>query len=88
MGCIFLSVFMIPQIAQNSNVAWMNYALCGSTLIAIPLVLFTKEKYVRSDLDAPTDTSHSRSILPTPYSDNGVNDTVFRSSNVPYSVMQ
>ena len=49
-GCIFLSVFFIPQV-RDGSVVWMNYALCASTAIAIPLVLLTKEKYTRSDLD-------------------------------------
>ena len=66
----------------------MNYALCGSTLIAIPLVLFTKEKYVRSDLDDPSDISQGQSISTNPFDNDEDHDAVFRSSNVPYSVMQ
>ena len=87
MGCLFLSVFFIPRVA-NASVAWMNYALCASTGIVIPLVLFTKEKYVRSDLDDPSDISQGQSISTNPFDNDEDNDAVFRSSNVPYSVMQ
>ena len=50
MGCIFLSLFMMPGL-QQANVAWMNYALCLSTGLVIPLVLITAEKYKRSNVD-------------------------------------
>ena len=41
---------MMPGL-QQANVAWMNYALCLSTGLVIPLVLMTQEKYKRSDVD-------------------------------------
>ena len=70
MGCIFLSVFFIPDVSDGS-VVWMNYALCVSTAIAIPLVLLTKEKYVRSDLDDQTqentDISESQNGRENPF---------------------
>ena len=50
MGCIFLSLFMMPGL-QQANVAWINYALCLSTGLVVPLVLMTEEKYGRSEVD-------------------------------------
>ena len=41
---------MMPGL-QQANVAWMNYALCLSTGLVIPLVLITEEKYKRSNVD-------------------------------------
>ena len=87
MGCLFLSVFFIPQIA-NSSVVWMNYALCISTGLAVPLVLFTKEKYTRSDLDDPSDIGQAPTVSTNPFDGDVHDQAVFSSSNVPYSVMQ
>ena len=83
---MFLSVFFIPQIA-NASAAWMNYALCISTGIAIPLVLFTKEKYVRSNLDDPSGIGQIQNILQKPFDEEEDNQTVFNSSSVPYTVI-
>ena len=87
MGCLFLSVFFIPKIA-SFGVVWMNYALCISTGLAIPLVLFTKEKYTRSDLDDPSDIGQASTFSTHPLDSDVNNEAVFSSSNVPYSVMQ
>ena len=62
---------MVPAVS-NASVAWMNYALCGSNILTIPLVILTKEKYVRSNLDDPNE-------------DNSSQNTV---QDVPYHVMQ
>ena len=75
---------MIPAVT-DASVAWMNYALTGSNVITIPLVLLTKERYVRSDLDEPTNTSQNNN---SPFEDDGDNESRIRSSNVPYHVMQ
>ena len=32
---------MVPAVS-NGSVAWMNYALTGSMIVTIPLVIFTK----------------------------------------------
>ena len=62
---------MVPAIS-NASVAWMNYALTGSNILTIPLVILTKEKYVRSNLDDPTEDNSSQNTL----------------QDVPYHVMQ
>lgn len=49
MGCIFLSIFMIPAV-KNSSSAWMNYALCISTGAVIPLVIFANKKHNEKDM--------------------------------------
>ena len=41
---------MMPGL-QQAIVAWINYALCLSTGLVIPLVLVTEEKYKRSNVD-------------------------------------
>lgn len=45
---IFFSLFFIKNIGS----AWMNYLVCASCAISIPLVIFTKGRYRRSELDA------------------------------------
>ena len=62
---------MVPAVS-NGSVAWMNYALTGSMIVTIPLVIFTKEKYVRSNLDDPNEENSSQNSV----------------QNVPYQVMQ
>ena len=62
---------MVPAVS-NGSVAWMNYALTGSMIVTIPLVIFTKEKYVRSNLDDPNEENSSQHSV----------------QNVPYQVMQ
>ena len=44
---IFLLLFFIPNIGYK----WINYALVGSTIIALPAVLLAKETYNRSNVD-------------------------------------
>lgn len=46
-GIIFLGVFFIP----NITFTWMNYVLVGSSLISIPLVVFTKGSFRRMAVD-------------------------------------
>ena len=46
-GIILLFLFFIPKI----GFIWINYVLVGSTLLAIPAVIFTKETYNRSNVD-------------------------------------
>jgi len=77
---------MIPQI-HNSSVAWMNYALCVSTGAVIPLVFFTQEKYVRSDLDTPSSlkVNGNSQFKKNEECDSGENQS---GSSVPYHVMQ
>ena len=75
---------MIPEVTEAS-VAWMNYTLTASNALTIPLVLLTKEKYVRSDLDDPSDSSQRNN---NPFEDEGDNESTFRSNNVPYQVME
>ena len=62
---------MVPAVS-NGSVAWMNYALTGSMIVTIPLVIFTKEKYVRSNFDDPNEENSSQNSV----------------QNVPYQVMQ
>ena len=62
---------MVPAVS-NGSVAWMNYALTGSMIVTIPLVILTKEKYVRSNLDDPNEENSSQNSV----------------QNVPYQVMQ
>ena len=62
---------MVPAVS-NGSVAWMNYALTGSMIVTIPLVIVTKEKYVRSNLDDPNEENSSQNSV----------------QNVPYQVMQ
>ena len=62
---------MVPEVS-NASVAWMNYCLTGSNIITIPLVLLTKERYVRSNLDDPNEENSSQNQV----------------QNVPYQVMQ
>ena len=44
---IFLLLFFIPSIGY----IWIDYALVGSTIIALPAVLLAKETYNRSNVD-------------------------------------
>ena len=46
-GILFLLVFFIPNIGY----VWLNYVLVGSTVVALPAVIFTKESYNRSNVD-------------------------------------
>lgn len=62
---------MVPAVSDASK-AWMNYCLTGSNIITIPLVLLTKERYVRSNLDDPNEENSSQNQV----------------QNVPYQVMQ
>ena len=80
MGCIFLSLFQISQVSEASP-AWMNYALVASTALVIPLIFFTKEKYVRLDLDDPSNNSSQ-------LGDDEEDRTITYASNVPYRVME
>ena len=75
---------MVPEV-DAASVAWMNYTLVASNALTIPLVLITKEKYVRSDLDAPSNTLQSNNLFGDDEEDG---DTAISSSNVPYHVMQ
>ena len=75
---------MVPEV-DAASVAWMNYTLVASNALTIPLVLITKEKYVRSDLDAPSNTFQSNDLFGDDEEDG---DTAISSSNVPYHVMQ
>lgn len=75
---------MVPEV-DAASVAWMNYTLVASNALTIPLVLITKEKYVRSDLDAPSNTFQSNNLFGDDEEDG---DTAISSSNVPYHVMQ
>ena len=74
---------MIPEVTET--VAWMNFALAGSNGLTIPLVLLTKEKYVRSDLDDPSDSSQNNN---NNFEEEGDNESAIRSNNVPYHVME
>ena len=69
---------MMPGL-QQANVAWMNYALCLSTGLVIPLVLMTEERYKRSDVD---DGKNHETLSDDK---NGFNKC--SSKKVPYSVM-
>ena len=77
---------MIPQIHKGS-VAWMNYALCVSTGVVIPLVVLTKEKYIRSDLDTPSPVNSQKN---TQSQEDGGCDSgkIYSGGTVPYHVMQ
>ena len=77
---------MMPQI-HKASVAWMNYALCVSTGAVIPLVYFTKEKYVRADLDTPLSLKGKGMVQ---FRQNGEGDSgkTESGSTVPYNVMQ
>ena len=75
---------MIPEVS-DASVAWMNFTLTGSMVLTIPLVLLTKEKYVRSDLDDPSDSSQNNN---NPFEEEGDNESAIRSNNVPYHVME
>jgi len=46
-GIIFLLIFFIP----NLGFVWINYALVGSTALAIPAVMMIKETYNRTNVD-------------------------------------
>jgi len=46
-GIIFLFLFFIPNIGFK----WINYSLVGSTALAIPAIILTKETYNRSNVD-------------------------------------
>ena len=48
-GMIFLFLFYIPQLANNSY--WIPYAIMASTIISLPLVLLVKEEYNRTSID-------------------------------------
>ena len=47
-GMIFLFLFYIPQLANNSY--WIPYAIMASTIISLPLVLLVKEEYNRTSI--------------------------------------
>ena len=83
MGCIFLSLFMMPGL-QQANVAWINYALCLSTGLVIPLVLMTEEKYKRSNVDeqASNDVMGHESVSVDKHC---LDQSI--SNKVPYSVI-
>ena len=74
---------MMPGL-QQANVAWINYALCLSTGLVIPLVLMTEEKYKRSDVDeeASKDGEGHESVSVDKYC---LDQSI--SNKVPYSVM-
>ena len=74
---------MMPGL-QQANVAWINYALCLSTGLVIPLVFMTEEKYKRSDVDeqATKDGEGHESVSVDKHClDQSISD------KVPYSVM-
>ena len=74
---------MMPGL-QKANVAWINYALCLSTGLVIPLVLMTEEEYKRSEVDeqASNDGKGHESISVDKRFDQSI------SNKIPYSVMQ
>ena len=51
---IFLLLFFIPALEANS--IWINYVLVGSTVVALPAIIFTKETYNRSNIDEAATT--------------------------------
>ena len=53
---------MVP-VVSNGSVAWMNYALTVLNTLTIPLVILTKERYVRSDLDSPNEEPSSQNSV-------------------------
>ena len=53
-GLIFFSLFFIKNIGSS----WMNYLVCASCAIPIPLVMFTTGRYKRSELDATLDVQN------------------------------
>ena len=74
---------MMPGL-QQANVAWINYALCLSTGLVIPLVFMTEEKYKRSDVDeqASKDGEGHESVSVDKHC---LDQSI--SNKVPYSVM-
>ena len=53
---------MVP-VVSNGSVAWMNYALTFLNTLTIPLVILTKERYARSDLDSPNEEPSGRNSV-------------------------
>ncbi|XP_045209899.2 solute carrier family 49 member 4 homolog isoform X2 [Mercenaria mercenaria] len=60
-GICFLCVLLIPNIGRT----WMNEALLGSTVVALPLLIIYPERYRRTDLDITIDVSPSKGDLQT-----------------------
>ena len=49
LGFLFLCAFFDKNLTKN--VHWMNYLIVAASLIAIPILLLTKESYARLELD-------------------------------------
>ena len=58
---IFLTLPMIPGVGTK----WMNWALVGSCVICIPLMLFFKEKHKRLAVDVRTGCDNSNINVPS-----------------------
>ena len=57
---IFLTLPMIPGI----NTTWMNWALVGSCVVCIPMMLFFKERHKRLAVDVRSGCEHSNINAP------------------------
>ena len=75
---------MMPGL-QQANVAWINYALCLSTGLVIPLVVMTEEKYKRSDVDEEASKDGEGQMESVSVDKNCFDQSI--SNKVPYSVI-
>ncbi|XP_052253450.1 solute carrier family 49 member 4 homolog isoform X2 [Dreissena polymorpha] len=48
---LFGSCFLLVMLVKNIGVGWMNWALLGSSVVALPLLFLFPERYPRTDLD-------------------------------------